>query len=413
MSIGDSRLPPPDSRLPSGRIYLDNAATSWPKPEVVYRAMDDFQRRIGAAAGRGAYGEAIESGRLVDKARQAACRLIAARDARQVVFTSNGTDSLNLVIHGWLRPGDHVITTAAEHNSILRPLKTLERQGRVEVTRVACNSAGEIDPAVIRAALRPRTALIAMTHASNVTGGVLPIDEIGAIARAHGAALLVDAAQSIGHLPIDVEAEQIDFLAAPAHKGLLGPLGTGLLYIRPGLESRLESLRQGGTGTRSEDDSQPNEMPHKFEAGNLNVAALAGLAAGIAYLEQAGVAAVHARERELRERLIAGLEQIAGVTLLGPGRGAPCVGVVSLLVAGYDPQEVAGMLDSSFKIQVRSGLHCAPLMHRSLGTLDGGGTVRLSLGPFNTSEHIDAVIAALADIAASVVGSEPMKAAPP
>jgi cysteine desulfurase family protein len=381
------------------RIYLDNAATSWPKPEAVYRAVEQYQRDIGAAAGRGAYADALESGRLVELARSGVARLIGAGDPRRIVFTHNGTDSLNLAIHGFLQPGDHVVTTAAEHNSVLRPLRDLENCGGVKVTRVSCDSAGQVDPDDIRKALTADTKLIAIVHASNVTGAIQPVPDIGRIARDHGAALLVDAAQSLGHLPISVDEMLVDLLAAPGHKGLLGPLGTGLLYIRPGVESRLRSVRQGGTGTRSEEDCQPQTMPDKYESGNANVPGLAGLAAGVEFVETRGLLAIRRHELALTERLIERLGSTPQIHVFGPSQLAERVGVVSVRVEGYDPQEIAAVLDASYGIQVRAGLHCAPLVHRAIGSFNGGGTVRFSFNPSNTLDEIDAAAAAMIEIA--------------
>ena len=381
------------------RIYLDNAATSWPKPESVYRAVDRFQREIGAAAGRGAYGAGLEADRIVAAARNGIARLIGAGDPRQIVFTANGTDSLNLALHGWLRTGDHVVTTVAEHNSVLRPLRELIERRQITVTRVPCDAAGLVDPDDIRRALHPATRLVALVHASNVTGALQPVREIGQITRAHGAALLIDAAQTIGHLPLSVDEIGADLLAAPGHKGLLGPLGTGVLYVRKGREQELQSFRQGGTGTHSQEDRQPDSLPDKYEAGNLNMPGLAGLAAALDFLGREGIATIAAREAALADRLRAGLQNVAGVTLYGPAYSNGRVGVASINIAGYDPQEAAMLLDATFGIQVRGGLHCAPAMHESLCTLAGGGTVRFSLGAFNTEADVDAAIAGVAELA--------------
>ncbi len=253
-----------------------------------------------------------------------------------------------------------------------------------------CDVAGVVTPDALRRALGSPTRLVALTHASNVTGVVQPIGELTRIARAAGALMLVDAAQTAGHLPIDVEDLDLDLLAASGHKGLLGPLGTGLLYIRAGLETQLASVRQGGTGSRSDEDRQPDSLPDKYESGNLNVPGILGLGAGVEYLLGIGLEAIERQMRERTEQLVSGLGQIRGVRLLGPvGRPAP-VGLVSLTIEGYDPQEVAAALDAAHRVQVRPGLHCAPHMHRLLGTLDRGGTVRLSLGPLTTSDEIDA-----------------------
>lgn len=383
------------------RIYLDNAATSWPKPDAVYQAVDRYQREIGAPAGRSAYEEAMSVGKLVDDSRLAVARLIGASDPRQVIFAFNGTDALNLAIHGLLRPGDRVVTTVAEHNSVLRPLRDREQRGEVEVVRVGCDPQGLIRIDELQAALKQNTRLVAVTHASNVTGTLQDIETIGRIAHQQGALVLIDAAQSLGHVPIDVSRLPIDLLAAPGHKGLLGPLGTGLLYLRPGMEQELAPLRQGGTGTRSEEDTQPLDLPERYESGNLNAPGIVGLGAGVRWLLDRGIARQREHEIDLTQRLYDGLREIPGVQVYGPSNPEQRVGVVSITLSGYDPQELALVLDSACRVQVRAGLHCAPLMHRSLGTLAGGGTVRFSLGAFTTSDEIDTAIRAVSEIAAT------------
>lgn len=383
------------------RIYLDNAATSWPKPETVYSAVYNYMRDNGAPAGRSAYAQAAQVDRLIASARASVARLIGASDAKQIIFTANGTESLNLAIHGLLRHGDHAVCTWADHNSVLRPLRQLEERGHVKVSRVRCDSAGLVDPDDVRSALRPNTRLVAILHASNVTGVIEPVADIGRIVRGHGARFLVDAAQSLGHIPLSVDEIQADLLAAPAHKGLLGPLGVGLLYVRPGLEPELESAHQGGTGTRSDEDRQPDSLPDKFESGNHNVPGLIGLAAALDWLDARGVAAIRDHEQRLAQRLHAGLRDFAGIVLYGKADGAAgqSVGVVSLTIQGYDPQEAAALLDATFGVQVRAGLHCAPLLHRAIGSSELGGTVRFSVGAFNTAEDVDAAIAAVREIA--------------
>ncbi len=382
------------------RIYLDNAATSWPKPEAVYAAVDRYQREVGAAVGRGSYAEAIQAQQLVDAARRALACWIGAAQPRQVVFTFSATDSLNVAIHGALAGGGHVVTTAAEHNSVLRPLAALREAGHVQVTHVTCGASGVVDPNDIRRALRPTTRLVAIVHASNVTGAIQPVTDIGRLVREHGALFLVDAAQTAGELPIDVEAMNIDLLAAPGHKGLLGPLGTGFLYLRAGVEEKIPSLRQGGTGTQSDRDRQPSELPEKYESGNLNVPGIVGLGAGLAWLAEQGIDALREQAIEHTTALIDGLAAIPGVRVYGPPSAADRVGVVSITLAGYDPQELAATLDAAFGVQVRAGLHCAPLMHRALGTSPTGGTVRFSPGPFTTAGEITAAVQAVAAIAA-------------
>ncbi len=383
------------------RIYLDNAATSWPKPQAVYDAVDHYQREIGAPVGRSAYAEAADVEQQVAAARRGIAKLIGDDEAQRVVFTFNGTDSLNLALHGLLKAGDHVVTSVVEHNSVLRPLRKLQEDAGIDVTRVDCDSQGVVDPAAIRAALRPQTRLIALTHASNVTGALQPADEVGALARRHGCLFLLDAAQTLGYLPVDVKTLGVDLLAAPGHKGLLGPLGTGVLYVAPGVEEQLRSLRQGGTGSRSDEDRQPSSLPDKYESGNHNAPGLVGLGAAVRFLEDHGVEDARRSGVELTTRLLTGLEDIDGVTVYGPRDAQQQVGVVSLNIAGFDSQEIGATLDTAYRIQARAGIHCAPEMHRSLGTLATGGTVRLSIGHFNTTEEIDAAVEAIRQIASA------------
>jgi cysteine desulfurase family protein len=378
------------------RIYLDNAATSWPKPEAVYRAVDDYQRRLGAPAGRGSYTEANEVGRLALSCRRRIANLIGVEGPERIIFTHNGTDSLNLALHGLLKPGDHVVTTVCEHNSILRPLRFLAETQKVSTTYVPCDGQGFIDPDDIRRAITPKTRLIAMLHASNVTGAIQPAEEIGRIAAQNDLIFLLDAAQSLGYIPVNVAKIGCQLLAAPGHKGLLGPLGTGLLYIAPGLEGRLLPTRQGGTGTKSGEESPPAELPDRYEAGNLNMAGIAGLDAGVDYIAS-HLDADLSQMRSLTQRLLDGLRDLKGIELYGPPSVDRRVGVVSLNLAGYDPQEAAALLDSNWSIQTRAGLHCAPRMHGALATLPSG-TLRLSIGHFSTPADIDAAFQVLREM---------------
>jgi cysteine desulfurase family protein len=392
-----------NSEMPaSARLYLDNAATSFPKPDAVHNAVEQYSRELGVAYGRGAYRQALEVQGVVDRCRLRAAELFGAERADRIIFTFNGTDSLNLAMHGVLTPGDHVVTSVIEHNSVLRPMRTLQQQRHIEVTYVDANQQGRIDAADVRSALRPNTKLIALIHASNVTGTLQPIADVGEIAREAGVLFLLDAAQSAGHLPIDVGEVPVDLLACPGHKGLLGPLGTGLLYIRPGVEEQLNSQRQGGTGSHSEDDRQPGVLPDKYESGNHNVPGLFGLEAALAYLQQRGVDSIAAHEHELTSRLLDGLREIKQLRLHGVANTAGRVGVVSVSVSGFEPQVLAGILDENFGIQTRAGLHCAPGAHKSIGTFEQGGTVRLSCGPFTTTDQIDATVEALRHVAESL-----------
>lgn len=377
------------------RVYLDNAATSFPKPESVYLAVDNYQRQVGAAVGRGAYRESVAAQRMVDQCRQSAARILGAEAPERIVFTFNGTDGLNLALMGVCRPGDHVITTAFEHNSVLRPLRWLQDHRGIEVTILRPGPGGIVEPDSVRSQLRPSTRLVAVQHASNVTGIVQPIEEICDVARQAGVLTLVDAAQSAGHLPIDLSQLPIDILACPGHKGLLGPLGTGLVYIRPGVEQSLDCYRTGGTGTQSEDDRQPESMPDRFEAGNHNAPGLAGLGAGLSFLQQRSLPAIQQAETALTQQLVAGLRELRGVTVYGHQPGLPHVGVVSFNVDGFAPQEVASILDETFGVQSRAGLHCAPGVHRFLETFDRGGTVRFSIGLLTTEQDMTQAIASV------------------
>lgn len=362
------------------RIYLDNAATSWPKPPAVYDAVDRYQREIGAAAGRGAYAAAVQADAMVNRVRKGISHRIGAGDTGHVILTPGGTEALNLALHGFVQPGDHVVTTVAEHNSVLRPLAWLRDHAEVTLTVVGCDAHGYVDPDEIRSAIQPETRLVAVTHASNVTGAVQPIEAIGRIARDRECRLLVDAAQTVGRVPIDVLRLGVDLLAAPGHKQLLGPLGTGFLWIAPGIERRLQPLVQGGTGSHSESDRQPDAAPDRYESGNLNTPALAGLdaalAAGIDWADNAATA-----------MLWDALASIKGVKLIGPPPGSPRVEVVSLQIDGYDPQEAAAVLASQ-AVECRAGLHCAGRMHQALGTAESGGAVRLSPGWATTPDQI-------------------------
>ncbi len=382
----------------SARVYLDNAATSYPKPNAVYEAIDHYNRLIGAPVGRGAYTEAVDVQRTVDQCRHRASQLLGAADPAHVFFTFNGTDSLNLAIHGLLEPGDHVVTSEIEHNSVLRPLRELSSRIGIDVTYLPVNKNGCLEPASVGKALRPNTKLVTLIHASNVTGAIQPIEDVGEIARRAGVLFLVDAAQTAGHLPIDLNSLPIDLLACPGHKGLLGPLGTGLLVIAPGIEHRLRSLRQGGTGSHSEQDHQPQNLPDKYESGNHNAPGLFGLEAALAWIQERGVDEIMRHEQQMTASLVDGLLTIQGIIVHAPPDETGHVGVVSILAEGFEPQVFATILDENFRMQTRAGLHCAPGAHRTLGTLDSGGTVRFSVGPFTAPQDVEAAVVACREI---------------
>jgi cysteine desulfurase family protein len=380
------------------RIYLDNAATSWPKPEPVYEAVERYQRENGAPAGRSVYAEAQQVERAVEATRALAAGILGGVPAHSVVFTTNGTDSLNLAIHGLVRPNDHVVTTRLEHNSVLRPLRFLEQRCDVRVSRVSCGSDTVIDVDELFADVGPTTRLIVLTHMSNVTGSVQDAQEVCRRAAERGLPCLIDAAQSAGHQRLEFAECPTTLVATPGHKGLMGPLGIGLLSIPEALQTELAPQRQGGTGTKSESDEQPIGLPDRFESGNHNVPAILGLGAGIRWLNELGADEARRRLDARRDELVAGLSAIEGVTLLGTldprQRGA----VVAFRVAGFSPQEVAGMLDSSHRVQARAGFLCAPLVHSLIGA-GTGGVIRLSPGLLNSEDDTKKAVEAVAEIA--------------
>jgi len=379
-------------------IYLDNAATSFPKPEVVYQVMDDFLRRCSASPGRSAHRLSIEAGRVVYEARESLARLFNLADPLRVVFTKNVTEALNLVLNGILRPGDHVITSSMEHNSVIRPLRSLEERG-VALTVAQCTTAGFLEPDQVESAIRSHTRLIVLTHASNVAGTLLPVAEIGTIARKHGVLFCVDAAQTAGAFSLDMVSMNVDLLAFTGHKSLFGPPGTGGLCIAPGAEDVLAPLIRGGTGSRSESEYQPSFLPDKYESGTPNTVGLAGLRAGVDFLLSVGVQTVREREKQLMQLLIDGLKAIPEVTIHGSGDADKQVAVLSLSVAGMTSAELAMELDEEYDILCRPGLQCAPTAHRTMGTFPTG-TVRLSPGYFTTEDAITATLDAIAAIAA-------------
>jgi len=377
-------------------IYLDNAATSFPKPESVYQALDAFARSSLANPGRAGHKMALAAEHALDDCRLLLKQLFNAREPERFLFTLNGTDALNMAIKGVLAEGDHVITSNLEHNSVSRPLRALELAGRISLTRLTAGGDGILDPDAVRQALTRQTRLIALTHASNVLGTIQPIAEIGKIAREHDLLFLVDAAQTAGVVCIDVQAQAIDLLAMPGHKSLLGPTGTGALYVGP--RARVQPWREGGTGGDSASETQPREYPYYLEGGTPNVLGVAGLAAGIRYVQQRGQEAIHAHEGQLLERLWQWLDQLPGYQVFGPRSPARRVGTLSFRSENLSPAEIGGILDQSFNIAIRPGLHCAPYIHRTLGTFPDG-LVRVSPGPFSSAEDIDQLAQALGEIA--------------
>jgi cysteine desulfurase/selenocysteine lyase len=380
-------------------IYLDNAATSFPKPESVYQAIDEFMRKGGGSPARGSYVKAQESERKVVRLRSKISQLFGISDPSRMIFTANSTDALNLAIKGWLHEGDHVIATDMEHNAVLRPLWGLRRTRNIDVTIIRSNLKGEIDPDDIFRAITPKTRLICCTHASNVIGTIQPIAEIARRSKEYGIPLLVDASQTAGAIPFNqVEELGIDFFAFTGHKSLLGPTGTGGLYVRQGLE--LEPFREGGNGAHSEDLEQPKTWPERHESGTPNTVGLVGLLAGIEFLQEKGIASIHEHELQLTRRFMENLQDIKGVIIHG-AEAEKKVGITSIGFKSLDTSEAGQILGKKFGIMVRTGIHCAPLAHERLGT-KGQGTIRFSVGWANTFEEIEIVTQAIRDIAATI-----------
>ena len=374
-------------------LFLDNAATSFPKPDSVYRAMDAALREVGVAPGRGGYRQSLAAARIVFEARAALAAFFGLSDSSRLIFTHSATESLNLAVNGLLKPGDHVVSTTVEHNALLRPLHLARSRG-VQVSFVPADREGVVSEREIGRALRPNTRLVALAHCSNVTGALQPIAEIARLARERGALLLLDAAQSAGYFPLDLSRMGIDLLAAPGHKGLYGPPGTGVLAVAEGI--RLEPIMVGGTGGNASSPEQPEEMPERFESGTTNTPALAGLKAGLDFLLETGLEVVRAKGKLLVEQLLEGLHQIPGAVLYGPARGERGA-AVSFNLEGHDPATLGYLLDSGYDISVRAGLHCAPDVHRTIGSYPAG-TVRVSPGFFNTQEDISYFLKALREL---------------
>ena len=377
-------------------IYLDNAATSFPKPEPVYQALDKFARTSLANPGRAGHKMALAAERCLDDGRHLLNQLFHGEAPERFIFTLNCTDALNMAFKGILEPGDHVVTTDLEHNSVSRPLRAMELAGTIRLTRLKADAGGTIDPVTVAEALTPKTKLVAITHASNVLGTVQPIAEIGHLVRRSGTLFLVDAAQTAGILPIDVQADSIDLLAFPGHKCLFGPTGTGALYVGP--RAKVKVWREGGTGGDSSSETQPKEYPYFLEGGTPNVLGVAGLCAGIRWVTEKGLDKLHHQEGELLARLWERLDAMEGIDVFGHRDLKRRVATQSLRLHALPAPEVGAILDQAFEIAIRPGLHCAPYTHKAIGTFPDGA-VRVSIGPFNTAEHIDRFADALKEIA--------------
>lgn len=380
-------------------IYLDNGATSFPKPEEVYEFMDSFHRSNGVSPGRSGCDLSIETGNIIEEARKALTAYFNGSDSNRLVFSLNSTDALNLAIHGLLRHGDHVITTSVEHNAVLRPLHHQAIYNGVEVDHVPFDENGFVNPDDFASLIKPNTRLIIVNHASNVLGTVQPVAKIGKLCRECGIIFLVDASQTAGKIPVDISGSDIDIVAFTGHKSLLGPTGIGGLYVRPGIDIR--HTRQGGTGVRSAELHHLKEYPYRLETGTPNLVGIAGLLAGLRWIEKQGMNNIHQEEMKLTEMLVEGLRSIPQVTLYCQDDLADHIGVVSFNVNGFEAGDVGTLLDGDYNIACRTGLQCAPLVHGQLGTDRIKGTVRIGVGPFNTEAHIQAALVAVREIAES------------
>ncbi len=377
-------------------VYLDNAATTFPKPAEIFRNMVETYLRTGVSPGRGSYDLATEAEGCVAEARKRTARFFGAPDPDRVIFTSNATDALNVALQGMLKPGDHVVSTRLEHNSVLRPLYHLRLKSLIEYDLVPFDGKGFADPAAIAAALRPNTRLVVVNHASNVLGTVQRVSEIGRLCAERGVPLVIDAAQTAGVVPIDMTAWKVAAVAFTGHKSMLGPTGTGGLLLSR--EAQIEPVRFGGTGIDSISLAHTDTFPHRLECGTLNIMGIMGLCEALDFLERETPESIHHREMALLTKLRDGLSRIDGVRLYCADDLSEHVGLLTANIEGMDPGKVGAILDGDFEIAVRVGLHCAPLVHESLGTAPYGG-VRFSIGPFNTEDDIDQAIAAMDQIA--------------
>ena len=375
-------------------IYLDNAATTYPKPKEVYSAVLDCMENYGANPGRAGQKLSMRAGREIYECRENIAKLMNISNPMNIVFTHNATDSLNLAIKGVLKSGDHVITTSMEHNSVIRPIKALESKG-VENTIVKCDKEGFLNPEDIKKAIKSNTKLIVTTHASNVCGTIVDIKAVGEIAKEHNVLYLVDASQTLGLYDIDVNELNVDMIAAPGHKCLLGPQGTGMLYVRDNLNINI--LKEGGTGSNSEDLFQPNMVPDKYESGTHNTPGIAGLNAGVKFILETGINKIREHEESLCEYMLQKLTTVPNIKIYGPMDSKKRAAVISVNIGNLDSGEITFILDDMYDIATRSGIHCSPLSHETLGTLQQG-TVRFSLGYFNTKEEIDKAVEALIEI---------------
>ena len=378
-------------------IYLDNGATSFPKPPAVAQAMLQYMTEVGASINRGVYGSAQAAGMTTLMLREGLCRLFHHSDPTHCVLTAGNTMGLNMVLRGWLRPGDHCLVSSVEHNAVMRPLHDLAEQG-VTFDRIPCDRNGHLNPADIPALIRPNTRLLVMAHGSNVSGAVQDAMAVGAICHEHGIPFVLDAAQTAGHWPIDFEAMHLSALSVPGHKGLMGPSGIGALLLSADFAKNLTPILTGGTGSASDSEAQPDYMPDKFESGTPNLPGIYGFHAAVDFILDTGVEVLQEREHQLTKYFLDKLRDVKDIRLAGPWDLENRVGVISVDFAQVDNAEAAYQLEQDYGILTRCGLHCAPSAHKTLGTFPQG-TVRFSVGHYTTEAEIDTAVQAIAEIA--------------
>ena len=378
------------------KLYLDNAATTFPKPSSVACAISEYINNIGGNVGRGTYESSYAAGEVVYNTREMLSSLFGFNNPLNVIFTSNITCSLNMIIKGLFKPGDHVIVSSMEHNAVMRPLTTMSQKG-VTFDRALCSNEGVLDPKKVEELIRPETKAVIMTHGSNVCGTLLPVEQVGEICRKHGIYFIMDSAQTAGVLDIDFNRLNLSILAFTGHKGLMGPQGIGGFLVAPEVTSQLEPLIEGGTGSLSESEEQPAFMPDRYESGTLNIPGIYGLNAALKFINKTGIHNIHAKEMELTKQFLEGVLSIDKLQVIGLKGVSNRTSVVSLNFPQHDNSEIAFRLDREFGIMTRVGLHCAPSAHKTLGTMPAG-TVRFSPGYFNTHEDIEYALSAINNV---------------
>src|SRR6056297_803436 len=379
------------------KIYLDNAATSRDKAEVVKKAILNYYENIGCSPGRGGYEDSLKAGRLIIETRNTISDFFNVTDLKQIIFTHNVTYALNIGIKGILEKGDHVITTTMEHNSVLRPLNSLETNGFINVDYIKCDEKGRLNPEKVKAAINEKTKLIILTYASNVSGTIMPVEEIGKIAAENNVYYLLDTAQAAGIYDIDFKKLKVDFLAFTGHKALMGPTGTGGFAVSKKMAAEMEPLIEGGTGSKSDQETQPNFLPDKFESGTMNTMGISGLKAGVEFIQKIGVEKIREHEHQLGKAFLEGLKKIPEIKIIGPADLKEQVPTFSITAGDRDLGQLSFELDEKYNVMTRSGLHCAPFAHKTLGTFPEG-SLRFSIGYFNTVEEIEFALNALNDI---------------